>query len=320
MRYNDSLLMLILIGGLVLPACGSPSRGDDDDASGDDDDSAANDDDDDSVADDDDVVGDDDDVLGDDDDVVGDDDDDDDSVPEYSEGDSVITGSWLIRYVDANGGDYCQQAYQFQGEAEFSPFAVGGSCTICTGEMVVLMVNEVSTNHPDVTIPCDDSTHFSTSENLGYYLTDPNSGFGDLIGNQAFIDRETAFQNSILTSQQNPVDLDGDGDIDGSPEDIHQQLQTNGGKLTHIGYVEAPESGSYFGMVGLHTVAVSPPGAPDYLPMWWYGTGAGADVVMGGDYILGSFWQINSNDPAAEYASVQFSGAVQAVFTPPAGG
>ena len=38
MRYNDSLLMLILIGGLVLPACGSPSRGDDDDASGDDDD------------------------------------------------------------------------------------------------------------------------------------------------------------------------------------------------------------------------------------------------------------------------------------------
>jgi len=295
------LLLLLAVLGLV--ACGVPrGRGDDDDSANDDD-----------IADDDDLSADDDDLSQDDDDVLADDDDatdDDDDQPPPTEGDSAVTSVWMVKYLDSVGDPYCQQAYEFVGDAEFSPFAVGGTCTICTGEFVLLNLTEVTTTHPDVTIPCVANSHFTVSENVGLTLTSTSTPGGDFLGDQAFIDRETAFAEGVTTSQKaGPTLLD-----------LHTQWQENGYKLTHIGYIEAPPETSYFAAVGLPTVAVSPPGAPDYLPMWWYVTLAGTDTVMSGTYLMGSFWQINSNDPEGDYASVSFEGVLQATFTPaPAG-
>jgi len=304
MKLIKTTQLALLLAALGLLAVGCVVvRGDDDDAT-DDDDSA---DDDDDATDDDDLTQDDDDVLGDDDDTVT---DDDDTVPEYTEGDSEISGVWLVKYLDSAGGPYCQQAYEFTGSAEFSPFAVGGTCTICTGEFVLLNLTEVTTSHSSVTIPCVANSHFTVSANVGEMLTDPTTGFGDFLGDQAFIDRDTAFAEGVTTSQ-----------LPGSPslQDLQTQLQGNGYLLTHIGYVEAPPKTSYFGAVGLHTVAVPPPGAPDYLPMWFYATQGGTDVVMSGNYIMGSFWQITSNNAEGDYDAVTFEGAIQAVFTPSPG-
>jgi hypothetical protein len=290
--------LLLLLAALGLTACGVPSRGDDDDAA----------DDDDLSADDDDVMEDDDDVLADDDDAS----DDDDTTPAHTEGDSEISGVWLIKYWSVpatrteDGVPYCQQAYEFQAAAEFSPFAVGGTCTICTGEIVLLNLTEVTDSHPDVTIPCVANTHFTVSANVGENLTDPSTGFGDFLGDQALIDRETAFAEGVTVSQSPTAE---------SLQDLHNNLQERGAKLTHIGYVEAPIETSFFGRANLHLVAVSPPGAPDYLPMWWYATQAGTDAVMSGSYVMGSFWQITNE---GDYASVTFEGAIEAIFTPPA--
>lgn len=307
MKTNEICVLLALLGALGLVACGSPSR-DDDDTSDDDD-----------IADDDDAADDDDDLSSDDDDVLADDDDssssddDDDSEPAPTEGTSEVEGVWLLKYwtvvpsANEEGVAYCQQAYEFQAEAEFSPFAVGGTCTICTGEIVLLNLIEVTDTYPDVTIPCNGNTHFTVSENVGELLTDPTTGFGDFLGDQALIDRETAFAEGVTTSQSGGASL----------QDLHNNLQGNGAKLTHVGYVEAPPESSYFGMVGLHTVAVPPPGAPDYLPMWWYATQAGTDVVMSGSYGMGSFWQINSNNTSGDYAGVTFEGVIQATFMAP---
>jgi hypothetical protein len=303
MRTPRFPYLLLLLAALGLIACGAPSRGDDDDAADDDDLSA---DDDDLSADDDDVMEDDDDVLADDDDAS---DDDDDTEPPPTEGDSSVSGVWFVKYLDIAGDPYCQQAYEFTGTAEFSPFAVGGACTICTGEFVLLNLTEVTTTHANVTIPCVANTHFTVSANVGENLTDPSTGFGDFLGDQALIDRETAIAEGVTTSQQAGAS---------SLPELHTELQANGLKLTHVGYIEAPAESSYFGAVGLHSVAVSPPGAPDYLPIWWYATQAGEEVVMSGSYLMGSFWQINSNSADADYDAVTFEGAIEATFTPPA--
>jgi hypothetical protein len=307
MNTDRLMCLLALLASMLLVSCGGTVLRDDDDSSSDDDD-IANDDD---VADDDDDVSDDDDVLADDDDSSSS--DDDDSEPPAEEGDSEVEGIWLLSYwteapsSSSEGIPLCQQAYQFTAAVEFSPFAVGGSCTICTGEVVLLNLVEVSSSDPGVTIPCDPMVHFPTSDDLGSLLTDPSSGFGDFLNDQALMDRETAFIEGVTTSQQA-----------GSPslQDLHNNLQSQGARLTHVGYVEAPPKSSYFGMIGLHTVAVPPPGAPDYLPMWWYATAAGSDLVMSGEYVMGSFWQINSNNVEADYQTVTFSGSLQATFTP----
>ena len=311
MNRDRLMTLLALLAGMLLVSCGGTARDDDDDSSSDDDD-IANDDD---AADDDDDASDDDDVLADDDDDSSSSDDD-DSEPPAEEGDAQIEGVWLLSYwteapsSSSEGTPLCQQAYQFTAAAEFSPFAVGGACTICTGEVVLLNLTEVSSSNPDVTIPCDPMIHFPTSDNLGSLLTDPATGFADFLNDQALMDRETAFTEGVATSQQA-----------GSPslQDLHNNLQSQGARLTHVSYVEAPVTdppSSYWAMIGLHTVAVAPPGAPEYLPMWWYATAAGSDLVMSGEYVMGSFWQINSNNAAADYQTVTFSGSLQATFTP----
>jgi len=307
MKINQIHALLALMAGLALVACSGPTRDDDDDAANDDDIA-----DDDDATDDDDLSSDDDDVLADDDDSsVG---DDDDSEPGPTEGTSEVQGVWMVKYwtvmpsSTVEGVAYCQQAYEFLAAAEFSPFAVGGTCTICTGEIVLLNLTEVTETHPDVTIPCNGNTHFTVSQNIGELLTDPSTGFGDFLGDQALIDRETAFAEGVVTSQ----------DVNSpSLQDLHNNLQGNGAKLTHVGYIEAPPETSFFGSANLHKVGVSPPGAPDYLPMWWYATQAGTDVVMSGGYGMGSFWQINFNSGTGDYVGVTFEGAIQATFTPP---
>jgi len=279
MRLHLSLIALLLSLGLLAVGCTPVRGGGDDDDNGDDDDSA------------------DDDDASDDDDATDDDDasDDDDAADELTFGSADITGDFFVSYfsdMDATV-DLCQQHFEFSGVANVGTW--GATCPLCSGQVQLFNIQDVTSSSVDVALPCDPTNHFPEQVDVGDQFAS-----ADLLQDWALVWINDAVENAIVVGTT-------------SASELQTNYADQGAQLIFLVYME-PVSGGFMELFDW-SAAPPPPGSSlDLVPMMtmYNGEGAPADRIDGSNG-LGGVWRFSFQD-APGYQSVLISGAFDAAF------
>jgi hypothetical protein len=216
----------------------------------------------------------------------------------------AITGSWILSYwADEDATiPVCQQAYEFVASADIGDNAAGGVCTLCTAQLQILNVTDVTGISTDLDTPCDPVVHLADQDNVGEMLTNPGV-MGDILEPQFLVEMGVAIDSGVTISKTT------------SAASLEKSIQGAGLQGLYIGWTTQIPGGYWEGL-NLASSAPPPPGSTDLIPLWTYygpqGTPAG---LLDGQIGILMLWRITYGDEAPSYVAWSLAGVMTATFT-----